>query len=104
MQDLQARLEQDDLCCLTGNVRRGRYGNADVRGMQRRRVIDSVSEVTHHVAAQLEGMDDPVFLHGRDPREHNRLFGKMLECRVTGVFELLAEDDRWILKANLLAK
>ena len=59
--------------------------DADVGGVQRRRVVDAVAHVADHVAAQLERENDAVLLHRRDAREDRRFFGQMLQARYRSV-------------------
>ena len=56
--------------------------DADVGGVQRRRVVDAVAQVADHVAAALEGKEDPVLLRRRDAREDRRLLGDRSERRI----------------------
>ena len=49
-------------------------GNADVGGMQRRRIVDPVTHEPDDVAAMLEREDDPVLLRRRHAREDRALF------------------------------
>jgi len=71
--------------------------------MQRRGIVDSVTEVANHVAAVFQRVDNPVLLHRRNAREHGAFLGQMLECGVAHLFEFFAENDRRILQSNLFA-
>ena len=103
MKNAQTRLQQNDVCRVTSDVHCGGHRNADIGRMQGRGVIDSVSHIAHHVAATFEGMNDAVFLHGRDAGEYRRLFRPMLERRIAGRFEFLTQHDSGILNADLFA-
>ena len=66
----QAGLEQDDVGGVARDVDGAGDRDADVGGVQRRRVVDAVAEEADDVAAALERQDDAVLLRGRDAREH----------------------------------
>ena len=64
----QAQLvaQQDEIGRLLGHVHRVVHRDADVRGMQCRRVVDAVAEKAHHVAGLLPRADDALLLVGID--------------------------------------
>ena len=53
VQYVQPRLQQNDVGRVARHVHRRGYRNSHVCGVQRRRVVDSVSHISHHVPAQL---------------------------------------------------
>ena len=69
MQHLQVVLEQDHVGGLLGYIHRRIHRDADVRRMQRWRVIDAVAEVAHHMPPRLEGADHPLLLGRVDAAE-----------------------------------
>ena len=48
------------------------HGDADVRRLERRRVVDAVAGHRDDLAVRLERVDDAQLLLGHDPREHRR--------------------------------
>ena len=84
---------QDDVGGVARDVGGGHHRDADVGGVQRRRVVDAVAHVADDVAAPLEREDDPVLLRRRDAREHRRLLGQVAERRVVDPGDLVAGHD-----------
>src|SRR5438874_1886229 len=76
MENLEARLKQDDFSCIPRDIRRRRDGYTHIRRMQRRGIVDSVTEVANHVAAVFQRVDNPVLLHRRNAREHGAFLGQ----------------------------
>ena len=66
---LQVVLEQDHVRRLLGHVHGCIDRQADIRRVQRRRIVDAVAEVADHVAARLQREDDPVLLRRVDAAE-----------------------------------
>ena len=81
VQDAQAGLEQDDVGRVLRDVDGRRDRDADVRRVERRRVVDAVAQEADDVAAALERQDDPVLLRGRDAGEDGRLLGHRARAR-----------------------
>ena len=62
MKGIEPAFQQDDVRCLASDVDRARDGNADVRCVQRRCIVDPVAHEADDVPAGLESLDDPVLL------------------------------------------
>ena len=62
MQHDQIILQQDHGGGLLGHVHGAIDRDANVGGVQRRRVVDAVAQVAHHVAARLQRQQHAVFL------------------------------------------
>ena len=93
MQHAQAGLPENDVGGLARHVGGRHHRDADVRGVQRRRVVDAVAHVADDVAAPLQREDDPVLLRRRDAREDRRLLRQMAERRVVDPRDVVAGDD-----------
>jgi len=59
--------EQNDVRCRLGDIGCAVDRYADIRGLQRRRVVNAVAQVADGTALRLERQDDAVFLGGREP-------------------------------------
>ena len=101
MQHAKAALTENDGRCITRDVGRRHHRNAHVGRMERRRVIDAVAHVSHHVASTLQRENDSVLLGRRDPREDGRLLRQLTEGRVVGPGDVVAGDDPLIVERNL---
>ena len=77
-----------------------------VRLGQCRGVVDAITEVSHDMAAALEGQQHPVLLRRRDTREHRGLLGDMpqswaaAECVRFLRHMLVLEDDKTLRLFN----
>ncbi|CAM5345144.1 hypothetical protein SSTU70S_04809 [Stutzerimonas stutzeri] len=56
--------QQHEVGGLLGHIHRGVHGDADIRGVQRRRVVDPVAEKAHHMTGLLQRADDALLLAG----------------------------------------
>ena len=79
----QVLLQQDDLRCRLGHVRGAVYGDANIRRMQRRGVVDAVAEKAHRLAHTLQRHDHPQLLLRRDATEQPR-FAQTPDQRFVG--------------------
>ena len=70
VQHAEPALEQHDVGGVARHVHRGRDGDADVGGVQRRRIVDAVAEIADDVPAPLEREQDAQLLARRHAREH----------------------------------
>ena len=73
MQHAEAALAENDLGRVTGDVGGAHDGDADIRRMKRRRVVDPVAHESDHVAAVLERENDAVLLRRRQAGEEGPL-------------------------------
>ena len=71
-EDAEVLVEQHDVGGVLGHVGGGLDGDADVRGVQRDRVVDAVAEERDVGAAAARELDDPGLLIRADPGEHRR--------------------------------
>ena len=56
------------------------HGDADVGGLQRRRVVDAVASHGHDVATRLQCLDDAQLVFGRDTGEHGGFLHQFGQC------------------------
>ena len=103
VQDVQAALAQDDVGSVLGDVHGVGHRDADIGGVERRRVVDAVAEKAHDVPAVLEGQDDPVLLRRRHPREDARAFGHGAERRLAQMLQFVAQHHPPTVEPHLLA-
>ena len=99
----QALFEQDDVGGCLGDVHAVRHGDADVRGVQRRRVVDPVADIAHHVPVALQGADQAVLLGRIDAREHVGLLDDRDQRAVGEAVQLVPEDQTIRFQAHLSA-
>ena len=72
------------------HVGRARDRDADVGGVQRRRVVDAVAQEADHVPAPLERQDDAVLLRRGDAGEYRGLLRHVPERRVVEACDVVA--------------
>ena len=84
-------IQQDNRRCFARNIRSAlAHRDADMRRLERRRVIDPVSGHRNDFACGLVGIHDPQFLFGHDPREHGHIIEKLGESGVVHRLQLRA--------------
>ena len=66
--------QQNDVGRVLGDIDRAIDRDADIGGVQRRRVVDPVAEIADDMTAVPQPKNDAVLLNGRDPAEQVRLF------------------------------
>ena len=74
--------------CVLGDIDRAIDGDADIRGMERRRIVDAVAEKADDMAAVPQPKNDAILLSGRDPAEQVRLLQPRAERFLTERFDL----------------
>ncbi len=89
----QALLQEDDVGRFLGDVHRGIDGDAHVRRLHRRRVVDAVAHEPDHVPAALESADDVVLLRRRQPGEHVCRSRQLGELRFREAAQLIAGHE-----------
>ncbi len=92
-------VREDHVRRLFGDVCAGdAHRNADVGGLERRRVVHAIASHRHDVPHALEGLGDPHLVLGRNAREEDVLGGKgLFEPLVGHVVEFVAGDDAGLL-------
>ena len=88
LQHAEILLQQNDVGRVLGDIDRAIDRDADIGGVQRRRIVDAVAEIADDVAAALQPKNDAVLLNGRDPAEQVRLFQPRGERLVAERFDL----------------
>ena len=73
VQHVQILFQQDHVGRVLGHVHGAVDRDADIRGMQRGRIVDAVAQIADHVAAPLEREDDAVLLRRRHAAEQVHL-------------------------------
>jgi len=71
-EDLESRLEEDDLGRFLRHIDGAGDGDADVRRVERRCIVDPVTDVTDDVPSGTERLQHPAFLSGVEARKHVR--------------------------------
>lgn len=66
----KAVVPQNDLSRIFRDLRGRRERNTDIRRMKRRRVVNAIAEVPHHMTTRLERQDDATLQDGRNPCEN----------------------------------
>ena len=77
------------------------HRDADVRGLQCRRVVHAVPGHRHHLARGLVRGDEPQLLARQDAREHAYLSHRLRERRVIHRLDLGAGEDALVSEAGL---
>ena len=77
----QALFEQDDVRGVLGDVDRAVHGYADIRGLQRRSVVDAIAKESDDVSLPVQGVDDRSLLRRRDLGKHGGRLGQALPVR-----------------------
>ena len=77
------------------------HGNADVRRLERGRIVDAVSGHGHDLAARLERVDDTELLLRHDPREHGRGTYAPSQLCFAQLLELFAGHEVFGVEARL---
>jgi len=85
--------KEDEIRRFLGHVHCLVHGNADVRGVQGRRVIDAVAHVAHDVAGLLQRQDDALLLVGIHLREDGGVLRDVPECLVLQICHLLCGQN-----------
>ena len=99
----QALLEQDDVRRVLGDVDRAVHRYADVRGLQRRSIVDAVAEKSNDVALPVQGIDDCRLLRRRDLGEHSGRLGQACQFVRRKHRHLAAEHDAVHGQADFVA-
>ena len=89
---LEPSLGQQDVGRLARDVDGVRRGDAHVRGVKRRRIVDAVAHEADDVPALLEGEEDPRLLGGRRAREDGRALGDLGEGGVRHAVDFGARE------------
>ena len=97
VQDIEPRLEEDDVGGIARDVDCAHDGDADVGGVQRGGVVDAVAQEGDDVAAVLECEDDPIFLRGGHAREDR---GLLRDVRERGVVHRLDRSPRTMARTS----
>src|SRR5579871_1481354 len=93
VQDRKVLLQQDDLRGIFSHIHAVHYGNADVRGVQRRSIVDAVTDVPDDVPAALQTENDPVLLLRRHSGKDGAVFGLVRQGSIVHGIDLVAGDD-----------
>jgi hypothetical protein len=88
----QPGLSQHDVRRAPGRVRRVVHGDADVRLLQRRRVVHAVPGHAADVVPVLEPLHDLVLVLGEDPREAVRLLDQLVDVHAVHRGVLVAQE------------
>ena len=78
------------------------HRDADVRRLERGRIVDAVAGHRHDLAVRLERVDDAELLLRHDPREHGRR-AHPLPIRFAQLLEFFAGDELFGVEARLRA-
>ncbi|CAM5350633.1 hypothetical protein SSTU70S_00265 [Stutzerimonas stutzeri] len=85
--------QQHEVGGLLGHIHRGVHGDADIRGVQRRRVVDPVAEKAHHMTGLLQRADDALLLVGIDLGEQADAWRQVDQRLVAHLPQFAAGDD-----------
>ena len=100
----QALLEQDDVGGFLGDVDGAVDGNADIRRLERRAIIDAVTQEADDVPFAMQGIDDRGFLRRRDLGEDGSGLGQVRHLRRRdSVSSSLAEHDAVHRQSDFMA-
>jgi len=92
----------DDCGGLARDVRAASpHRDADVRRLERGRVVHAVARHRHHVTARAEGLHEPEVLLRQDPREYCGSSRALAKRRVVEGLQLHARDDRVRAEADV---
>ena len=69
------------------------HGDADMGGLQRRRIVDAIAGHRDDLAISLVGVDDAQLLVRRDPREHTGRFDPAGQFHLVQLLELFAGHE-----------
>ncbi len=86
-------LKQHEVCRALGDINGLIDRDADIRGMQRRRVVDPIAEIADDMSALLQRQDDPLLLVGIDLREHGGPFGNVPQSLVAQLVQLMTAQN-----------
>src|ERR1019366_5394555 len=88
----QVFLEEDQVRRLLGDIHGRIHRDADIRGMQRGSIVDSVSHEADHMSLAAEKADDPLLVSRSKTREERCLFRRIRQLRVGHLLHGLAKE------------
>ena len=88
---MQVMFQQDHVGRFLCHIHRRIHRQADIRRMQRGRIVDAVAQVADHMAARPERLDHAVLLRRIDPAEQVRRFYPGTQSVVVHLLDLLAD-------------
>ena len=103
MEDPQVLFQKNHVRCRFRHVHGTVHRNAHIGRMERWGVVDTVTEIPHHMAAPFEGEDDPVFLDGRHAAEEVDLFHPHHERGIVQLLDFRAGQHADHRKAEFTA-
>ena len=93
VQDRKVLFQQDDLRGVLRHLHAIHDGNADIRGVQRRSIVDAVADVPDDVPACFQSEDDPVLLFRRHAGEDGAVLRLVGQSGIVHRVDLVAGDD-----------
>src|ERR1035441_8337873 len=91
--DRKILFQQDDFGSVLGDVYAIHDGDANVRSVQRRSIVDPIAHISHDVPAGLESENYPVLLLGGYAGEYNAVFRLVGHGGIVHSVELVADKN-----------
>src|ERR1700693_1703897 len=102
MHNPQALFEHDDGSRILCHINCGSYRDTDISSVERRSIIDAITEEADDVASVLERKDDAILLRWRDSGEDIGLLCYMCQSGIAHMIKLISQYDTISRQAYLL--